>query len=187
MAESDYSMKLDRGLWVELTKVLEQLPQTVENQVVGGAAKKALDPVYRVARGILGARSGTTGTLGHSLGIVQKRNKRRGTVYTIVGPRTGYKNPETGENPVNIAHLVEFGTDPHLIAPKGAAGALKIKRGVGPTVIVEGAVHHPGAQAKPFMRPAYDAKGREVLSTMEAELEKGILRRVARFEKKGKL
>lgn len=185
MPEGDYAMRLDSGLWRDILRVLKQLPQKVADQVVRPAAKKALQPILSTARSILKTRS-TTGLLASSLGVVQRANRRRGTVYSIVGPMTGFKDPATGENPANIAHLVEFGTKPHLIAPKGQSGALKIKRGVGPAVYVEGAVRHPGARAKPFMRPAYDTKGREVVKIVEQEIGKSIMRRVKRFEKKGK-
>jgi hypothetical protein len=43
-----------------------------------------------------------------------------------------------------IAHLVEFGTAPHWQPRRG--------------------IMHPGARAKPFARPAFDAKKRAVLS-----------------------
>lgn len=51
--------------------------------------------------------------------------------------------------PRNYAHLVEYGTRPHSTSPKGKPAKTNGRRV--PRM-------HPGAKAKPFMRPAYDAK-----------------------------
>lgn len=53
--------------------------------------------------------------------------------------------------PRNYAHLAEFGTSPHSTAPKNLS---KAKGSKGRRVPRQ----HPGAKAKPFMRPAYDTK-----------------------------
>jgi hypothetical protein len=47
-----------------------------------------------------------------------------------------------------IAHLVEFGTKPHLQEN------------------FRGGFYHPGARAKPFFRPAFDSKKATVLETL---------------------
>lgn len=57
------------------------------------------------------------------------------------------------------ANFVEYGTDPHDLSYDGKfISEAKGTRG-----------KHPGAKAKPFMRPAYDTKGQEALNvSMEA-------------------
>jgi hypothetical protein len=158
--------KLDAGMFAHLDQALGKLTTAVVRKIARAAATKALRPVVACAKRKCHKR---TGTLRKSLGIVQKTYGRTGIVYAVVGPRTGFKDPATGENPINIAHLIEDGVKPHLIAPKGGRGALKIQRGVGPTVIVEGAVQHPGYEAKPFIRPAYDeCKDQMIAITQEA-------------------
>ncbi len=54
-------------------------------------------------------------------------------------------------------NFVEFGTGAHLIKPQGK------KRAVAFGDVVRYTVRHPGAQSKPFMRPAFDAKAGEAL------------------------
>jgi HK97 gp10 family phage protein len=53
--------------------------------------------------------------------------------------------------PRKYAHLAEFGTRPHSTAPKNLSKAKGAKGRRVPRL-------HPGAKAKPFMRPAYDTK-----------------------------
>lgn len=58
---------------------------------------------------------------------------------------------------VRYAHLVEFGTAPHFMG----------KQGGGKSVL--GRKVHPGAAARPFLRPAFDTKkGEAVAETREA-------------------
>ena len=174
----DYDMKLDRGLWGQVVRVLNELPTNVENQIVRPASSKAYKPIVQAAKAILGSRR-RTGLLRKSIGLVQRT--RRGTVYTIVGPRTGFKDPETGENPVNIAHLVELGTKPHEIAPRQQSGVLAVKSPGGPTSYVSGAVQHPGAEAKPFIRPAWDAQRGQIMPTLEREMAAKIMQKAAKY------
>lgn len=51
-----------------------------------------------------------TGQLKKSLGKRHKTYRGSGTTIVVIGPRMGFKNPETGRNPVRYAHLVELGT-----------------------------------------------------------------------------
>lgn len=69
--------------------------------------------------------------------IVAKKNTRGTRWITYV---VGVKRPETP-----LAHLVEFGTEPHIIRVK----RFNRKRRRRPKVI-----RHPGAKAQPFLRPA---------------------------------
>ena len=181
---ADFDMQLDTVSWQKTLDSVAALGDNVVNKVVGPAAKKALGAVERAAKVNLLGRN-TSGLLEVSIGIVQRKRKARGTVYSIVGPRTGFKDPISGENPANISHLVEFGTRPHWIAPKNRAGVLKIKRGRGPTRLVKGAVWHPGARPKPFMRPAYDTHGRGVLRTMQTEMRVGVAKQAAKVARRG--
>lgn len=54
-----------------------------------------------------------------------------------------------------IAHLVEFGTLSHIIAPR-RSNVLAFTAKSGDRVVTPNAVRHPGAAAKPFARPAYE-------------------------------
>lgn len=51
-----------------------------------------------------------TGQLKKSLGKKQKTYRSTGTTWVGIGARPGFKDPQTGRNPVRYAHLVELGT-----------------------------------------------------------------------------
>lgn len=61
------------------------------------------------------------------------------------------------------AHMVEFGTRAHIIAPK--RGALQIGG-----QFVAGAVEHPGARPHPFMRPAADEKFTAAVAAVQKKI-----------------
>ena len=92
-----------------------------------------------------------TGGVSHSIGIEASAKDETGVV---IGPRRGKKYPHG-----YIAHILEKGAAPHLIKPK--------KKGVTLLKLPGGRfapqVYHPGIQATPFLRPAWDVKKDEVL------------------------
>lgn len=88
---------------------------------------------------------------------VSTRSKR-GTVYASV---------KVGNKKAWYAHLVEFGTKPHKIAPKGAGGLL-----IGGNIV--GAVDHPGARPHPFARPAVDSKSAAAISAVAAKIRERL-------------
>jgi HK97 gp10 family phage protein len=64
-------------------------------------------------------------------------------------------------------HFVEFGTAAHNIAGK-KGGSLMFGGHFARSV------HHPGAVAKPFMRPALDAKADAALAAVAAQIRKRL-------------
>jgi hypothetical protein len=171
----DAAFKLDQKSADQVRRRLALVGARVQAKIAGKASRRGLNVVLKAAKAKLVPGHGKrSGLLRKSLAIIQKKYKSSGVVYNLIGPRRDMKNPETGENPANIAHLVELGTEPHTIAPKGMAGSLKIKRGSGPRVHVRGEIQHPGAKRKPFLRPAYDEKGREAMNVTFREFDRGI-------------
>lgn len=51
-----------------------------------------------------------TGQLKKSLGKKAPKTYQSGVIVVVIGPREGFKDPDTGRNPVKYAHLVELGT-----------------------------------------------------------------------------
>lgn len=90
-----------------------------------------------------------TGLLRSSIGMKGIAYQGGATFVTIVGPRTGFKDPQTGENPVHIAHLVEFGTRE------------RFKKSGQPTGTMP---------AQPFLRPAWDSSKGAVSSIFVSQL-----------------
>lgn len=83
-----------------------------------------------------------------------------GVAVVVVGPRVGFKKEVVRDgrtvlaNPVKYAHLVELGTRPHRY--KTRAG------------------RHPGATAKPFLRPAVEGIQATIRKVMSREIEQGL-------------
>lgn len=120
-------------------------------------------------------------------GVVKQVRVRRGGVSGFVGRRKhlsdgiaavrgGSVRSRDTANVYVVAraphsHLVEFGTAPHRIAPKEAKVLALGGRG-----FAGGAVQHPGAVAKPFLRPAWDAGAPNVVPLAASVIEKSIAR-----------
>ncbi len=165
---------------VELMRLLENLPDKVFKKVIGKASRKAMAPVVKSARRKAPAE---TGLLRKSLGTKQKAYKKNGVTVTIVGPRKGFKSKvkvddgrggtrTESRNPANYAHLVEFGTRPHSTSA-GVSSRSKDERTKAFTATQT--TKHPGTQAQPFMRPAFDQNRGNIVRIMHEELAAGVV------------
>lgn len=111
------------------------------------ARRDGLQPLVGAARAQLAANgSNKTYKLSQALGIVSKD-----AVTSSAGPIRGKKHASVG-------HLVEFGTAPHW-QPNRFGGTM-----------------HPGARAKPFMRPAYDMTKAQIVTRAGQSLIQAIFR-----------
>lgn len=104
------------------------------------------------------------GLLRKSLGRKVKVKRSTSTVYAIIGPRTGMKDPETGMNPTQVAHLVEKGRKAVEVKTKKV---LANGQQVFGKKVVAVAAH-------PFMRPALDTNQGAVRSAMEAAVREAL-------------
>lgn len=105
---------------------IRRLPSTIRTPV-SQASRYALQPILAASKVNLRANDSVKrGVLIRNMKIRQKPGRRRSLVDTVV-TATGKAIP--------IAHLVEFGTEPHWQPKRG--------------------VMHPGADPKPFLTPAY--------------------------------
>ena len=140
----------------ELGQVLDGLAgdKKLSNKVVRSILNKGAKPIIddaksRVPKG--------NGDLQKSIGTIPGRGQGKGE-QVYVGPRRG------GRYKGYAGHLVEYGTAPHIIRAKAAGGQLHLRG----NVFVE-EVHHPGAAAHPFMRPAFDSKKDEAIGIIKDE------------------
>ena len=161
----------------ELIKALKGLPGSVNRRVIKGATRKAMKPVVKTAKDKLRPFD-RTGQLRKSIGTRQKKYPA-GIMWTGVGPRKGFKisaevetsrggllgllgGKKTTEvvqvNPVNYAHLVEYG-----FHNKRAKKQIK---------------------ARPFLRPALDQNRGRVQSILTKELKVGIAKEAAKARRK---
>jgi HK97 gp10 family phage protein len=119
-------------------------------------------------------------------GLLKKSIKnvmRTGKVgpYAVIGPAHGFKQVvrmdgrNVASDPTKYAHLVEFGTQAHIIRPENAK-ALTIDANLASNAV------HPGSRPRPFMRPAYDSvPAFEIMrKRMAQELPKEVMRLNAR-------
>ena len=122
--------------FAELDKLLKELPVKIEKNIMRGALRAGQKEFLDIARETVPVYDGD---LRDSLRI--KTSVRNGTASaTLVA----------GNKKVYYAHMVEFGTTQHFIRPKG-------KKSLFFSGLAKNIVDHPGAKAKPFMRPAFDA------------------------------
>ena len=123
-----------KGL-AQLQTFLDQLPAKLERNVMRGALRAGMNEVKPVAQQMVHSVSGQLAA-GLKIGT-----RARGGVVTASLKATGKHR--------SIAHLVEYGTKAHTITTKGMK-ALSFNG------LLFQSVRHPGAEKRPFMRPALD-------------------------------
>lgn len=153
-----------KGL-AELQRALDALPAKIEANIMRGALRAGAKVLADAAKANI---HGDTGGLAKSVRVGTRVDKRLGRVAAYV--RAGGKG-----TPGWYAHIVERGSVAHWIAVReDARPERKTRRGLrkvsintlnrmakrGSLVIgghfVGASIAHPGAKAKPFMRPALD-------------------------------
>jgi HK97 gp10 family phage protein len=150
MAQRDESITGGR----ELDRLLQTLPVKMERNIMRGAlrsgAKVVLDEVkQRIPE--------DTGQLRASARITTRY--RKGTVTASV---------KVGNFVAWYAHLVEFGTRPHVIRPRNPGGAMRFGN------VETRSVDHPGTRARPFMRPAADASLNEAIAAVTRRIRQKL-------------
>lgn len=167
----------------ELNQFLQQLPAKVEQNVLRGALRAGAMPIRAEAqRRLMMNRSVMSGRLLDSVRVSVRARRGRVTARVVA------------KGKMNEAFWVEYGTAPHFIEVRSEARPARntrrgrrtysirtinrmVKRGslvIGQNFVGQ-SVMHPGARAKPFMRPALDTRARDAV--MEAA--KYIRRRLA--------
>ena len=145
----------------ELNDALQDLPAKIEKNVLRGAMRAGAKVMLDAARQQVPVR---TGALRDSLTL--KSGYQRGRVTGTV---------RAGNAKAYYAHMVEFGTARHFIKPKTA-------RSLFIAGLFRDGVDHPGARARPFMRPAFDASS---VAAIEALAEYLRVRIPREFDKAG--
>ena len=165
----------------ELRRAMEQLrTRGKRNKVTRPAVREATKPIRTDMKA--NAPVGPTGKLKRSIKSVFRTGKTG--IYSITGPE--YKTHIVDGrrvNPSNYAHLVEFGTSPHVVAARGLAlsdGGSVFGRSIA----------HPGTTGKGFMRRAYDmnrATANRILKTRTfEEIKKEVAKLNAKYGKAGR-
>jgi len=153
--------RIDFSGEANLIRHLDSLKTKTRSRIIGQALRAAWRPMLFAAKANA-RRIKDTGLLAKSIGVTPKTYRVSGVFVGIIGPRKGFKQL-IGENkrprdPRLYAHLVEFGTKPHMIKN----------------------TRHPGAKAKPFMRPAFDKHSRGALRLFRRKAWEQIAKQVRR-------
>lgn len=134
MANSD-PRTIDVSGLSELRDALDQFAVNVEKKMLRGALRAGQKIILTAAQQNVPVDSGA---LRDSLRI--STSARGDTVKATL---------KAGNKTAWYGHMVEFGTTQHYIRPKNAKSLFLAG-------LAREAVDHPGAQKKPFMRPALD-------------------------------
>lgn len=139
-----------RGLQ-ELQTYLDDLPTKIQNNIMRGALRAGARVIAVEAKSRVKKRSRR---LANSLRYNTTRDKDRSKTVAYV--RAGGRGRDGKRLGAFYAHMVEFGTTPHVIKakpnnPVGLFGK-HIRQ-----------VQHPGTRPQPYMRPAADYRQRDAL------------------------
>lgn len=143
----------------ELDAALQDLPAKIEKNVLRGAMRAGAKVMLDAARQQVPVK---TGALRDSLTL--KSGYQRGRVTGTV---------RAGNSKAYYAHMVELGTARHFIKPKTA-------RSLFIAGLFRDVVDHPGARARPFMRPAFDSSSAAAIEAMAEYLRERIPKEFAK-------
>lgn len=137
----------------ELDAMLQSLAPKIERNILRSALRAGGNEFKDEAKANVPVKSGA---LRRSIKVSTKAKGGRVTVSVKAG---GKLAPH--------AMLIEYGTKPHKITPKGAGGLL-----IGGNVVA--VVHHPGVKPHQFLRPALDSKQGEAVAAVAAQIRKRL-------------
>lgn len=151
----------------DLAKALAEFPVKLEAQVMQSALRGGANLIAERARSLVPV---ATRELRKSIRVRARKNKRTGYVNVYIGAGGRRKGDPF------YAHLVEFGTAPHEIRPKGKKSLLVAG-------VLREVVQHPGATPRPFLRPAFDSESTRAIDEIGKRVGQGIKRIVRRQAK----
>lgn len=120
----------------ELEKAMREFPDKLSRNVMRGALRAGARVIQQEVKAQAPFKSGR---LQASVRVSARLRNGQPTATVKAGGKLAWYAP-----------MVEFGTAAHLIKPKHRASLLVAG-------ILRETVNHPGAQPRPFMRPAIDA------------------------------
>tara|TARA_R110002072_G_scaffold38314_4_gene110911 strand:+ start:16300 stop:16866 length:567 start_codon:yes stop_codon:yes gene_type:complete len=150
----------------ELDAYLSALPKNMQT----GAYRAGLTAAARVVRDEARQRAPkASGKMAKAIKTGSARRNADGTFSVTV------RLDDRGNNHAFLGLFFEFGVAPHYIASTGPGqGRVAVRKAVNSGTkiggvmkigdrFVSGVIHHPGHAAKPFLRPALDAKEDEAI------------------------
>ncbi len=136
-----------------LQKFLTELPVKIEQNIMRSALRAGAKVIADEAKRNVPIQSGD---LRNSIRLSTK--SRRGRVSATV---------KAGNKKAWYYRFVEFGTAAHEIKPKNAKSLFVAG-------IFSELVNHPGARAKPFMRPAFDSRSNDAIRAVGLKIKERL-------------
>jgi HK97 gp10 family phage protein len=151
----------------DLRKALEALPDKLARRYLRAALRRGGLVYQKQAQSRVPVKSGA---LRDSIRV--STQLRRGEVFaTIKAGRTrrakGKNGVLKGDRAPFYAHFVEFGTQAHRIKPRD-------RKSLFLAGVFREIVDHPGASARPFMRPAFDTGTEEAVKVIADSLRAAL-------------
>lgn len=137
----------------ELHRQLQALSAELQNNATRAAMRAGARVIERAAKGAVPVHDGELRK------SIRTSTRRRGSSITAT--------VKAGSKAAFYAHMVEFGTAAHLIKPKS-------RKSLFFAGLARQLVSHPGAKAKPFMRPAFDAQAHAAVVAMRDHLARRL-------------
>ena len=156
-----FDMKLEGG--DSINNVLDRLPGKIGEKVLKQSMRAATRPMVRMAKSFVPVKSGT---LRKAIRVKDSRKRVAGNHAVLFG----------ADKTAPHAHLVEFGTQPHVIQAK-PGGWLRIFGSFAKSV------QHPGTRARPFIRPAFDAGKGKWFTDLGEQVGKRVIKEVKKLRK----
>ncbi|MFZ6755760.1 HK97-gp10 family putative phage morphogenesis protein [Undibacterium sp. Ji50W] len=137
----------------DLNAALQQFTAKLEQNILRGALRAGQKKILEAAK--FGIHS-IDGDLADSLRISVRVKDGRVVASLKAGNKKAF-----------YAHFVEFGTQAHTIKAKNGGALVFGNKDYA-------SLHHPGAKAKPFMRPAMDGHAQEAVEATADYISKRI-------------
>lgn len=142
-----------------LAKALKTLPARIERNIMRSAMRAGARVLANEAKANVPIKEGD---LRRSIRVTTNTRKGEVTARAVAGNR----------KEAFYAHMVEFGTVGHMIHAKPGK-MLRFTARDGKTVETL-RVLHPGARARPFMRPALDSKSNQAVAAIANHVRKRL-------------
>lgn len=137
----------------ELQAFLDQLPAKMEANVMRSALRAGANVVLNEARAQVPVK---TGAMRDGLKVGTKSRRGVVTAYVKLRGKHAY-----------LARWIEYGTAAHFIKPKRAKSLFFAG-------LLRDGVDHPGATAKPFLRPALDSQAQNAVVAVGEAIKKRL-------------
>jgi HK97 gp10 family phage protein len=160
----------------ELMRKLRGLPWRTQKKIMTAALREGSKPIIKAAKALVPKE---TTLLRRALGVRIKHYVTTKAHVAVIGARKiaapkfrqGLSTGKGARDPRYYAHLVEHGTKPH--AQKGVVlpgGFIRLFSSM-----------HPGAEAQPFLGPAFKANKERALKIVKKEVAEGIVQAMRRL------